>query len=191
MPSTKNILVINGHPDQNSLTQGLVNAYIDGAKQHGHKVQLLNLRELDFNPIGHHYVATSSPLEADLENAQTLIKQAEHLAVFYPIWWGGMPALLKGFFDRSLTSGFAFRYSEKGIPQKLLAGRTVDIFNTTDTPSWLHWLLLKGDKLQAKRNIFEFCGIKVKHHIRFGSVIQSDARQREAWLQKVVRFAKS
>jgi putative NADPH-quinone reductase len=190
MSSTKTILVINGHPDQNSLTQGLVNAYVDAAKQQGHKVQLLNLRSLDFNPIGHHY-AINTPLEPDLESAQRLIKQAQHLAVFYPIWWGGMPALLKGFFDRALTPGFAFRYSEKGIPQKLLIGRTVEIFNTTDTPGWLHWLLLKGDKLQAKRNIFEFCGIKVKRHVRFGSVFQSDDALRDKWLKRVMRLAQS
>lgn len=190
MPQSKTWVVINGHPDEDSLTQAMVNAYVNATKQQGHTVHLINLRSLNFNPIGHHY-AVKTPLEPDLENAQVRIRQAQHLAVFYPIWWGGMPALLKGFFDRAFTPGFAFSYSDKGIPQKLLASKTVEIFNTTDTPHWLHWLLLKGDKLQAKRNIFEFCGIKVKRHIRFGSVFKSDDAQREKWLQRVVGYAQS
>lgn len=188
MKAPQKILVINGHPDKDSLVQTLANAYADSAKQSGHQVTQINVRELVFN-INAHHPAVKQDLEVDLKTAQTQILEAQHLVVFYPIWWGGMPAALKGFFDRILTSGFAFRYLEKGMPEKLLTGRSVDIVNTSDTPSWLHWLLLKGDKLQVKRNIFEFCGVKVKRHYRFGPVFKSSEQQRERWIKRVISLA--
>lgn len=44
-------------------------------------------------------------LEEDLVKAQELIRWADHLVFVYPIWWGTMPAVLKGFFDRVFLPG--------------------------------------------------------------------------------------
>jgi putative NADPH-quinone reductase len=74
-----------------------------------------------------------------LINAQNDITWAEHLTLVYPIWWGGIPALLKGFFDRVFLPGFAFKYRKGSpFPDKLLKGRTAHLLVTMDTPPWYY-----------------------------------------------------
>src|SRR5688500_7836161 len=108
------VLVINGHPRNDSLSESLVNAYIEGAKTAGVQLNYLKLAELSFNPN----VITESPrdqhFETHIAEAQKLIAAADHLVFVYPTWWGTMPALLKGFLDRVLTPGFAFEHIEGG-----------------------------------------------------------------------------
>jgi len=41
---------------------------------------------------------------------QKKIKNSQEIILIFPIWWGGMPAIMKNFFDTNLTSGFSFKY---------------------------------------------------------------------------------
>ena len=78
-----------------------------GARSKDHVVRELKLGELAFDPILHEGYEQSQVLEPDLLEAQRQIHWAEHLVFVYPVWWGGLPALLQGFFDRALQPGFA------------------------------------------------------------------------------------
>ena len=72
----------------------------------------------------------------DIEQAREDILWAEHLVVQYPTWWASTPALLKGFFDRTLVPGFAYRYRDTGRGwDKLLAGRSARLLVTMDAPA--------------------------------------------------------
>jgi hypothetical protein len=83
-------------------------------------VRELRLGQLDFDPSLHEGYRQVQPLEADLLAAQEAILWAEHLVFAYPIWWGGAPALLKGFVDRAFLPGFAFKYRPgKAFPEQL------------------------------------------------------------------------
>lgn len=91
-------------------------------------------------------------LEPDLVQAQADITWAEHLAFVYPIWWGGIPALMKGFFDRIFLPGFAFKYREgKAFPDKLLKGKTAHLLVTMDTPPWYYKWVCRMPGLQRRR----------------------------------------
>lgn len=61
------------------------------------------MRDLHLDP---HY--TEQALEPCLQRCQESLLWAEHLIIVYPVWWGTMPALLKGWLDRVLLPGFAF-----------------------------------------------------------------------------------
>ena len=111
------ILVIDGHPDAASLTAQLAASYAAGA---GDDTVALVLRDLDFDLTLRTGYRTPQDLEPDLARAQELLEWADHVAVFTPVWWGSVPALLKGFFDRTLERGWAFRYQENGMPEGLL-----------------------------------------------------------------------
>ena len=81
--------------------------------------------------------------------------------VIYPIWWGAVPALFKGFMDRTLYSGFAYKY-HKNDPywDKLLKGRSGEIITTCDAPRWWIWWKYRNSDLNSvKRATMEFCGI--------------------------------
>jgi putative NADPH-quinone reductase len=93
---TQRILVILGHPSNASLCSALADTYTHAAKIAGHEVRVLRLGDLTFDPILHDGYQQIQPLEPDLLSAQSDILWATHLTFVFPIWWGGIPALLKG-----------------------------------------------------------------------------------------------
>lgn len=95
--SGKRILMVYGTPKTISLCHALAEAYTQGARSEGHVVRVLKLGELDFDPVLHSGYEQSQTLEHDLLEAQRQIHWAEHLVFVYPVWWGGLPALLTGF----------------------------------------------------------------------------------------------
>jgi NAD(P)H dehydrogenase (quinone) len=138
----KNVLIILGHPAQTSFGQSIAQRYQTEAQSVGHSVQTIELERLQFDPILHLGYKGEQALEPDLVQAQSQMKWADEIVLVFPIWWGGMPALLKGFLDRTLLPGFAFKYEPagKGL-EALLKGRTARVIMTMDTPRWIdRWL---------------------------------------------------
>jgi NAD(P)H dehydrogenase (quinone) len=127
-----------------------------------------------------------------LAAGQAAISWAQHLVFVYPIWWGAMPALLKGFIDRVFLPGFAFKY-RSGSPlwDRLLAGRSAHLFVTMDSPPWyFRWVYRMPGHQQMKRTILEFSGIRPVAITSFGPVRGSSVRQREKWLERVKASAR-
>lgn len=85
--------------------------------QAGADVRMITLNELAFNMNLEGGYRNKLPLEPDLLEAQEAIKWAEHLVWVFPIWWGGPPALLKGFVDRIFMPGYAFKYQKVNLFQ--------------------------------------------------------------------------
>ena len=72
------------------------------------------------------------------------LEWAEHVVVTSPLWWGAMPAKLKGAFDRALLPGRAFdtrNTTTIGFPAPMLKGKTARVLLTADTPAFLLWLM--------------------------------------------------
>ena len=179
----KNILVILGHPDSDSFCGALVEAYTDGAKMAGANIRVLKLGELNFDPILWKGYNKIQELEPDLVRASELIQWSNHIVFVYPNWWGTMPALMKGFFDRVFLPGFAFKYKGKSLPEKLLSGRTAHLIVTMDTPPWYYrWIYHRPGHKEMKRTILEFCGIKVVKISEFAPIKGSSQQQREKWI---------
>ncbi len=128
--------------------------------------------------------------EPDIVKAQKLILWAEHLVFVYPNWWGGAPALFKGFIDRAFSSGFAINYTKENGYQKLLTGKSAHLFMTMDAPA-LYYKFWCRNAWQSimKKNVLEFCGIKPVKNTLFGSVKQADENQRKKWLEQVKKVA--
>nr|BAJ06860.1 putative integron gene cassette protein [uncultured bacterium] len=180
----KNILVILGHPDTNSFCDVLAKAYIDSAKLSGSEVRELQLGELKFDPILWNGYDKIQELEPDLVKSQELIKWPNHIVFVYPNWWGAMPALMKGFFDRVFLPGFAFKYREGSqFWDKLLSGRTAQLMVTMDTPPWYYrWIYHRPGHNEMKRTILGFCGIKVVKISEFAPIKGSSQQQRNKWI---------
>lgn len=179
------ILVILGHPQSDSLCASMARAYAEAAGQAGAQVRLLNVGQLAFDPRFLGYGA-AQPLEPDLQAAQADITWAHHLVWVYPIWWGAMPAVLKGFIDRVFLPGYAFKY-RKDSPwwDRLLAGRTAELLVTMDSPPWyFRWVTRMPGHHQMKKAILEFCGIRpVKVH-SFGPVRSASPVQLAQWVDQ-------
>ncbi len=182
-------LIILGHPDRKSLCASLADHYENGAKEKGGDVARINLYDLSFNPNLKTGYRNSQNLEADLVEAQRLIKWSNHLVIIFPVWWGGVPALLKGFLDRILLPGYAFKYRENSHQwDKLLSGRSARLIVTSDAPVW--WLYLNyfhPAVNMMKKAILEFCGVSPVEVTSFGSVRDSSPERINGLLYKAFR----
>ena len=189
----KKIVVILGHPDSNSYCASLAESYEKTASANGHEVRVFKLGEIDFDPTLHHGYNQRQELEPGLVAVREAIVWASHIVFVYPIWWGSIPALLKGFFDRAFLPGYAFRYRENSIWwDRLLAGRSADLIVTMDTPPWYYrWIYKMPGHNQMKITILEWCGIKPINITSLGPIRGSSAEQREKWRQKVIKRAGS
>lgn len=185
-----NILLINGHPNKNSYNFALSNAYHEGAEESGATVQEITVADLDFEPNLKFGYKKRMPLEPDLEEAWQKIREADHMVWVHPVWWGGFPAVLKGFIDRLFLPGRAFQYRDDSVWwDRLLSGRTARIITTIDQPSWYYrWIYGSPSVKSLKRSILKFCGIKPVKVSYIGSIRHSDKAQREQWIKQVYKM---
>lgn len=182
-----NILIINGHPDKESYNAALAEAYLKGAASSKAVVQQLNIRDLSFNPNLQFGYRKRTELEPDLLEAQVKIKWADHLVWIYPIWWGSMPAMLKGFIDRTFLPGFAFKKKEGSVWwDKYLTGKTARIITTLDQPAWYYrWVYGRPSYYAMKKLTMEFVGVKKTRSTTIGPLRLSKESFRQRWLEKV------
>lgn len=176
---SERILIVLGHPKAQSFCGDLARAYAEGAAQGGAQVEVLALGELEFDPVLRGY---DSPDEPDLARARELVLWAQHIVWVFPIWWGNMPALLKGFIDRLFLPRWAFLYEDGAtLPKGLLSPRTSTLITTMDSPTWWYrlWHGQAAHRAMARATL-SFVGIKVLSGGMSLSVVRSrDERWRK------------
>ena len=185
----RKIVIINGHPNKDAFNFGITEAYKRGATNSGAEVKEIIVADLQFNPNLQFGYQKRTELEPDLTEAWEKIKWADHLVWAHPVWWGGLPAITKGFIDRLFLPGFAFQYRENSVWwDKLLAGKTAHIITTLDQPSWYYWLAFGRPSVnQLKKSTLEFCGVKPVKVTYIGAVKTADFSLRKKWLDRVER----
>ncbi len=181
------ILIINGHPDKESFNFALAEAYKKGALSSGAQVQEISISDLQFDPNLQFGYRKRSELEPDLLEAQNKIKWADHLVWSYPVWWGSVPAIMKGFLDRVLLPGFAYQKREDSVWwDKLLTGKTSRIISTMDQPVWYYRLVYRQPSNYAMKKLtLQFCGIKKVKITNIGPIRHSKQSFRAKWLRKI------
>jgi putative NADPH-quinone reductase len=188
----KKILIINGHPDKESYNFALAAAYKKGVENTQAQLEEINIRELSFNPNLQFGYRKRTELEPDLLHAQELIKWADHLVWIYPVWWGSVPAIMKGFIDRVFLPGFAFQKKEDSVWwDKYLTGRTARLICTLDQPSWYYkWVYGNPSHKAMKKLTMNFVGIKKVSVTTIGPIRMSKVEYREKWLTKMETLGK-
>jgi putative NADPH-quinone reductase len=184
------ILLINGHPDKESYNHALAASYKKGVTASGSEFQEINICDLTFNPNLEFGYRKRTELEPDLLKAQESIKWADHIVWVYPIWWGSVPAIMKGFLDRVLLPGFAFEKREGSVWwDKLLTGKTSRIICTMDQPTWYYrWINGKPSHTAMKKLTMNFIGVKKVRITSIGPLRLSKSTFREKWLQKAEKL---
>ncbi|MBL8381345.1 MAG: NAD(P)H-dependent oxidoreductase [Burkholderiales bacterium] len=118
---------------------------------------------------------------------------ADLILVFHPNWWSQPPAIMKGWIDRVVRLGTAYRYPEgvgaAGSPQGLLKARAALVFNTSNTPPEREAAIF-GDPLEGiwKKSVFALCGVTRVERRMFGPIAASTPEQRRMWLDEVGRL---
>lgn len=188
----KRIFVLNGHPAENSLNKILAETYAQAARDAGHDVRVVHLHELDFDPdYGFSGYVNQKPLEPELEQVLGNFEWSEHVVLTTPMWWGGLPAKLKGLLDRTLLPGRTFNTRETtwlGLPAPMLSGRTGRVFMTSDTPGWFMRLFYRNALIrQLKDQIFGFVGIRLSRTVHFSGASHPKPGAVEKWISQMRR----
>jgi len=183
----RKIVIINGHPNLESFNFGLVDAYREGAILKGAEVRVLTIATMEFDPNLRYGYQKRMELEPDLVQAIEDIKWADHLVWVHPVWWGGLPALLKGFIDRTFLPGITYKYRENSMLwDKLLTGKTAHIITTLDQPGWYYRFVYGRPSVnQLKKSTLQFCGVSNVKVTYIGIVRNATAAQRAIWLEKI------
>lgn len=188
--STARTLTIVGHPRADSLCAGLAEAYVRGAADSGAQTRLLQLGSLNFDPVLRGGFGAEQPLEDDLLRAREAIEWSTHVTWVYPVWWGSMPALLKGFIDRTFLPGWAFNARPTGRPEGLLAGRSARLLVTMDAPRWFdRWFYGASARRSMQRATLWYTGFAPIRTRVFPTVLKSDGEVRKQWLERATADA--
>ena len=189
---SKRILLIQGHPDPviRHFCHDLAAAYQRGASEAGHEVRSVDVGTLDFPLLRSQADWQHGELPATLKPAQDDIGWAEHLVLFFPLWLGDMPALLKGFLEQVARPGFAFK-ADGGNPfgKKGLSGRSARVVVTMGMPALVYRFYFRAHSVKnLERNILGFVGIAPIHETLIGSVDNLGAQGRADWQMKLQKL---
>ncbi len=187
----KKIFILVGHPDVDSMSGAFASAYEEGAREGGHEVRRLNLGELSFNPILHKGYKAIQQLEPDLVLIQENMKWADHFFLVYPNWWGAMPALLKGMFDRMFVPGFAFKFQKgKFWWDRLLKGRSARVVITMDNHPIIAYFLFGNTSNEIKCATLGFVGFHPVRVSHVGPLKNMSDIKKEAHKKEMIRLGK-
>jgi putative NADPH-quinone reductase len=183
----KRILILYGNPVKDAFSIALKDAYKEGAIRSKAEVREIILQDLSFELNLRAGYQAFQDLEPDLVKAQEWIKWADHLVFIYPNWWSTLPALLKGFIDRTFLPGFAFRYRKDNRSwDKLLKGKSARLIVTMDNTRLYYFRFLHSPGHHAmKRGILKFCGISPVRTTTISQVKYSSPQQRMKWIMKM------
>ena len=186
----KKIFILLGHPDREGLCGLFADEYEKAAQGAGHIVERMNIGEMQFDPILHKGYRERQELEPDLVRFCDLLHSSDHFVILYPVWWVGMPALLKGLFDRAWLPGSAFRYikTKSGnrsiFWHRLFRGKTARIIMTSGTAPWLVRALPGNVNAQLRWGILWFAGFRVRTDW-FGPAENVPEERKARWLARV------
>lgn len=187
-------LIIYSHSNPGSFTSAVSQAIEETLLSRSITVDRLDLYAERFDPV---LLVDSSHRRRDLHldsataSYRDRIQRADHLIFVYPVWWHGLPAILKGFIDRVIASEFVYSFKKKSkralFPEGLMPNKKVTCFYTLDAP-YLVGLLDPG-WLAIKHGLFRYCGFRhVKRFFRSG-LKHTTQEEREQWLAQCRRIA--
>ncbi|WP_417451612.1 NAD(P)H-dependent oxidoreductase [Kordiimonas sp.] len=187
----KQIVILQGHPDTSEahLCHALAEHYVLGAEAAGHTVTLLDIATFDFPLLRSQSEWETTDTPPGLSAAQAAILKADHLLIIYPLWLGGMPARLKGFFEQVLRPGLTGKGNNPLAWRKLKRGCSARIVITMGMPALAYRLFFRAHSLKAlKRNILAFIGIGPIRTTIYGMVEAGSTARKARWLKKMEKF---
>ncbi|MGD0382093.1 MAG: NAD(P)H-dependent oxidoreductase [Thermoguttaceae bacterium] len=185
------ISIILAHPDTRSFNHSIAQTAAERLTQNGHGVVLHDLYAEGFDPIlpiGE--IPENASLPEEIERHCREISAADGIVIVHPNWWGQPPAILKGWIDRVIRPGVAYKFLEgdcgEGVPVGLLRAKAAVVLNTSNTPAERETAAF-GDPLETlwKNCVFGLCGVENFYRETFGVVVTSSAGQRKQWLGRV------
>ncbi|MDR2026373.1 MAG: NAD(P)H-dependent oxidoreductase [Prevotellaceae bacterium] len=184
-------LIVFAHPNPASFSSSLIKALCDHLVNAGNEVELRDLYGIGFNPVlsaDDFSSLADNKVPEDIATEQEYVKRAEHIIFVFPVWWGGMPAIMKGYIDRVLSEGFAYEYVDEGSNGNgLLSHLTCSMICATGLSSEDFQTAQDAMKVIAEGVICGFTGIKPGKQLFYGSVPTVSDEVRKSYIQEVIK----
>lgn len=179
------ILLVSAHDDPRSLIGALHNAALGTLERAGHKVLVTDLYAQGFNPVASSLdFKTKSSVHAnymfeqqrsininagfspDIQAEMEKVAQADIIIFHFPLWWGSVPAILKGWYDRVLAMGFAWNADARYSTGLLRGKKALLVVSAGDpvsyyAPDGMHRASIEQHLYSVAHNILAFCGLDV------------------------------
>jgi NAD(P)H dehydrogenase (quinone) len=182
------ILIILAHPSPSSFNHAIADKVVKTLIEHGHEVLFHDLYSEKFDPmLPIEEISKKGKVDNIIIDHCNELVESKGIVIIHPNWWGMPPAILKGWVDRVIRPGVAYKFvdgdSGEGIPVGLLKADKVLIINTSDTEEFRENEIF-GDPLERiwKDCIFGLCGITNFHRVVFRTIVTSDFNKRQNWL---------
>jgi len=189
-----NYLVIYAHPNPLSLNHTLKETVVNTLTLAGHNVVVRDLNAIGFNPVlslDDMAGQRAGIVTPDVATEQQHIQWADCLVFIYPIWWTGLPAIVKGYIERVFSYGFAYSYNT-GVQEGLLKGKKVLIINTHGKTHAEYEANGLGQALSqtSDAGIFIYCGFEIIAHFWLDGADRATAEKISGWKEEIIRLIK-
>jgi len=166
--------MVVSHPDPSSFTMAVARSYAETVEALGQVAVIRDLYRMNFQPVlnlaeipGPHF-QMSPDVAAELE----VIGKPDVLVLVYPIWFGGAPAMIKGYVERVLGANFAVGTIHDDKTQSRLAGcRLLSLTVSGMTENWLEERgLVRGPRVVFDDYLRRSFAMQSSRHVQFGGV---------------------
>jgi putative NADPH-quinone reductase len=164
---------------------------IETLKKNGHEFNLIDLNKDKFDPVmtaeDLKLYSSGGTTDKNVDRYLEMMAQADTLFIIFPVWWGVMPAILKGFFDKVFLPKRAYIYKKSGMLQPLFPQiKQAVIFNTLGGPKIYHNLMLSFPVKKVVANTtLKMIGVKKTKIVQFDMMKKSTDELRAKWLDQV------
>ncbi|GHB23694.1 NAD(P)H dehydrogenase (quinone) [Pseudovibrio japonicus] len=160
-------LIIYCHPNSESFSKAILEQVVERLRSQQVGYELIDLYKDEFQPVltkGEldRYLDTSVNRQG-IEHHIEALERCDTLIFIYPTWWYGLPAMIKGWLDRVLVPGVAFKLTEQGAVKPNLQNiKKLAVFTTCGAPRWLSFLIGTPGKKTILRGVRLLCSPWVK-----------------------------
>ncbi|UTN06254.1 NAD(P)H-dependent oxidoreductase [Flavobacterium bizetiae] len=178
-------LIVYAHPNSGSLNHFFKQTVLESLQKSGEEIEVRDLNQINFNPVlslEDMNGQRMGKVADDVKTEQDFITWADHIIFIYPIWWTGMPAIMKGYIDRVFSYGFAYRY-DQGIQKGLLTGKKTIIINSHGKSN-AEYEAMGMDKaltLTSDTGIFTYSGLEIQEHFYFDKADRASQENVSDW----------
>jgi NAD(P)H dehydrogenase (quinone) len=182
-------LIVYTHPNSGSLNHFFKQTVLESLQESGEEIAIRDLNEINFNPVlslEDMNGQRMGKVADDVKTEQDFITWADRIIFIYPIWWTGMPAIMKGYIDRVFSYGFAYRY-DQGIQKGLLTGKKTIIINSHGKSN-AEYEAIGMDKalaLTSDTGIFTYSGLAIQQHFYFDKADRVSAESISDWENQI------
>jgi len=169
-------LLVLANPVGDSFDHALAGAYEEVARSYRQEVVIRDLNALRFDPVlkaEERPGSAASAVAADVEAEIAEIAASDAIVLVYPIWFGGPPAILKGYVDRVFGAGYTFRQFREGVGQPHLKGKLLVSITTSGTS--IPWLGEQGQVISLRQGFDIYLergfGMDGSEHVSIDNVV--------------------